>query len=54
VVRFIKIGGGNRRKPQTCRMSPTILHNVLSSTLRHEQDSNSHVSGDRHRLQGWI
>jgi len=28
------IGGGNRRKPLT------LSHNVVSSTSRHEQDSN--------------
>jgi len=39
VVSFI--GGGNRRKPQTCSKSLTNLsHNVVSSTPRHERDSN--------------
>ena len=33
VVSFI--GGGNRRKSLT-----TLLHNVVSSTPRHERDSN--------------
>jgi hypothetical protein len=41
------IGGGNQstwRKPPTCHESLTNLilsYNVVSSTLRHEQDSNS-------------
>ncbi len=39
VVSFI--GGGNRRKSLTCRKSlTTLLHNVVSSTPRHERDSN--------------
>jgi len=29
---------------------PTLSHKVVSSTLRHELDSNSHISGDRHWL----
>jgi len=39
---FSFIGGGNRRKPQTSRKSLTNLtHNVVSSTPRHERDSDS-------------
>ena len=39
VVSFI--GRGNRRKSLTCRNSlTTLLHNVVSSTPRHERDSN--------------
>ena len=39
VVSFI--GGGNRKKSLTCRKSLTnLLHNVVSSTPRHERDSN--------------
>jgi hypothetical protein len=28
-----------RRKPQTCRKSQTLSHNVVSSTPRHERNS---------------
>ena len=44
------IGGGNRstqRKPSTCRNyashQQTLSHNVESSTLRHERNSNSQL-----------
>jgi hypothetical protein len=38
------IGGGNRRKPQTCRKSLTkLLHNVALSTARNERDWNSQL-----------
>ena len=36
------IGGGNRRKPPTCcKLLTSFIHNVVSSTPCHEQDSNS-------------
>ena len=39
------IGGGNRRKPVTCRKSLTnfITQYVVSHTPHHEQDSNSQL-----------
>jgi hypothetical protein len=30
----------------------TLSHNVISSTLHHEWDMKSHVSGDRHLSHG--
>jgi len=43
-VAVIFTGEGNRstqRKPQACRKSLTLSHNVVSSTPRHERDLNS-------------
>jgi hypothetical protein len=44
-ISFIGVGNrSTRRKPPTCRNPPTTLsHNVVSSTPRHEQDSNSQL-----------
>jgi hypothetical protein len=50
IVAVSFIGGGNRRKPPTCRKSLTnlITHNVVSSTSHLSGIRTHSVIGDRH------